>query len=395
MSQEINNSEYRAKMLKEMLALLNNGETVDEVKKLFQKTFKNVSATEISLAEQSLIEEGLPVEEIQKLCDVHATLFEGEVMGVTPQKEELKKIPGHPVHTFLLENQAINKLLNDIEKLSPKTKETAIPLLQQLWQIDLHYKRKENLYFPFLENYGITAPPKVMWGVDDEIRASLKKALFSLQDGAPDADFQIAEAIQMVRSMIKKEEEIFLPMSLEHFTTEDWIAIAAESDEIGYTFIENIAKWPDQTESNATRFSAPVQETNGLISFSTGTFDIEQLENILNLLPIDITFVDEKDQVRYFSRGKERIFPRTKAILGRNVENCHPPQSVHVVEELLSDFKRGTKDSEDFWLQIQDKFILIRYFAVRSPEGKYLGTLEVTQNIAPLKTLAGEKRLIM
>lgn len=132
----------------------------------------------------------------------------------------------------------------------------------------------------------------------------------------------------------------------------------------------------------------------GFIRFETGLLSLHQLETLMNHLPVDLTFIDENDVVRYFSHGKERIFARTKAVIGRTVQNCHPPQSVHVVEKLLADFKAGVKDAEDFWINIKDKFIYIRYFAVRDADGRYMGTLEFTQNIAPIRALEGQKRIL-
>ena len=133
---------------------------------------------------------------------------------------------------------------------------------------------------------------------------------------------------------------------------------------------------------------------DGFIRFETGIVSLKQLETLLNHMPVDLTFIDENDVVRYFSHGKERIFARTKAVIGRTVQNCHPPQSVHVVEELLKDFKSGVKDAEDFWINMKDKFIYIRYFAVRDEEGKYMGTLEFTQNVSEIRALEGEKRIL-
>lgn len=308
--------------------------------------------------------------------------------------QDPRKIEGHPIYTLLQENKALECMLEKLETTTQETKSARLFLLQSIMQIDLHYKRKENLYFPYMEGHGITAPPKVMWGVDDEIRRDLKSTIGAVQNDSPEVEELLTNTLQALRDMISKEEDILVPMVMEHFTEAEWGAIAAESDEIGYALIETPPEWrplPEEVQSTAVEKEIP----QGLVQLATGIFTIEQLESVLNYLPIDITFVDENDRVRYFSQSSERIFPRTKAVIGRKVENCHPPQSVHVVEKLLQDFKAGVKDSEDFWLAIQGKMILIRYFAVRAEDGRYLGTLEVTQNIAPLQAIEGEKRLLL
>ncbi|NLC37828.1 MAG: DUF438 domain-containing protein, partial [Clostridia bacterium] len=167
-----------------------------------------------------------------------------------------------------------------------------------------------------------------------------------------------------------------------------WEQIAQESDDIGYCLYQ-----PEVVEQEAS--SQPAELISpGEIRLETGVLNLEELTGILNHLPVDITFVDKDNIVRYFSQGKERIFARTKAIIGRKVENCHPPASVHVVEKLIADFKSGAKENEDFWLRLGDAYVYIRYFAVRDEKGEYLGTLEVTQNIAPIQKIEGEKRLV-
>lgn len=233
-----------------------------------------------------------------------------------------------------------------------------------------------------------------MWGVDDAIRGAIKEAKQYLIDYNGNAE-QVIACIQQVSrevsEMIFKEEHILLPMALDKLTEDEWVSIARESDQIGFCLIDPEHEWqPD-------RQPLPVQSTeerSGYIHLETGILSVQQLELMMNHLPVDLTFIDENDVVRYFSHGKERIFARTKAVIGRTVQNCHPPQSVHVVEELLRDFKAGVKDIEDFWIPLKDQFIYIRYFAIRDQEGKYMGTLEFTQNIKPIQALEGQKRIL-
>ena len=397
MSEFINNREYRKNTLKSILAQLHEGKTADEVKEQFSKAFDGVSAEEISQAEQALIREGLPIAEVQRLCDVHAEVFKGSIEEIH-QPAESFDIPGHPVNIMKQENRAIEELIAllrstlsgiaDINVRAHFTEE-----LDRLYTgVDIHYKKKENLLFPYMEQYGITAPPKVMWGVDDEIRDLLRAVQAASEKELPQ---KAEEAFTKATEMIFKEENILLPILQENLTDDEWKNVVDESAEFGYCLIDAVPEWKPQSSDPAQivqRSSGTV--TEGIVTLPTGSFTTEELTCLLNTLPIDITFVGKDDTVRYFSQSNERIFPRTPSVIGRNVSNCHPPASVHVVEKLVENFKDGVKDGEDFRIRMGDKYILIRYFAVRDTKGEYLGVLEVTQNIAPIQELTGEKRLV-
>ena len=203
------------------------------------------------------------------------------------------------------------------------------------------------------------------------------------------------QAIDKVKEMIFKEENILFPMVLETFSEDEWLAIAQDSDEIGYCLVEPEGVWRP-VNINVEQEEKPKEQlsSQGYLKFESGILTPKEISLILNHLPIDITYVDKDGVVKYFSQGKERIFARTKTIIGRKVENCHPPASVHIVEKLVEDLKAGKKDHEDFWIKMGDAFAYIRYFAVRDEKGEYVGTLEVTQNIAPIQDITGEKRLL-
>ncbi|OQB24666.1 MAG: Hemerythrin HHE cation binding domain protein [Firmicutes bacterium ADurb.Bin182] len=400
MSEMINNREYRRKVLKDLITDLHNGKSVDEVKQRFEDTFSGVSAAEISEVEQALIMDGMPVAEVQRLCDVHAAVFKGSIEDIHRPKEA-SEVPGHPVHTLKNENRALERLIEKnikphLEKLSNDRAE-AVKLLRKdlelLSAVDIHYKRKENILFPYLEKYGITAPPKVMWGVDDEIRALIKKAETALDDTPAVAAAAIREATDKINEMIFKEENILIPMMLEQLTEDEWEKIYNDSDEIGYCLIDKPVAWKPQGKEAAARKKENAGQEGALV-FPSGVLTLSETRCILNTLPFDITFVDKDDTVKYFSEGRDRIFARTKAVIGRKVTNCHPPASVHIVEKIIKDFKDGKKDHEDFWIKMGKRYVFIRYFAVRSEEGEFLGTLEVTQDIAPIVSIGGEKRLV-
>lgn len=399
MSKEINNSEYRKNAIKNMLKMLHEGKSEEEVKAIFRQAFDSVSASEISAAEQALIDEGMPVEEVQRLCDIHSAVFKGSIAEI--HKPAAYEMPGHPVWVVKRENREIEKVINRkiypaLERLksgAEGAKEDLLQALEMLAEIKYHYIRKENLFFPYMEKYGITGPPKVMWSVDDEIRRDIDAAIDAVKRGE-DIEAAVKKAADGAAEMIFKEENIMLPMLLEILSDAEWGKISEEEASLGFTLISQPPVWkPGEKTEKPVAAAKPVADS-GVITLPTGSFTVAELTAMLNALPIDISFVDKNGAVKYFSDNAERIFPRTKAVLGRDVRNCHPPASVHVVEKIIADFKSGKKDEESFWIQMRGNFIYIRYFAVRSPGGEFLGTLEVTQNISGIKALTGEKRLL-
>ncbi|MFA5468092.1 MAG: DUF438 domain-containing protein [Sphaerochaetaceae bacterium] len=391
----------REELLKDLIKRLHAGDAFDEVRAEFVKEFEGVSAQEIADVEKSLVEQGeVSVAEIQKLCDVHATLFEGSIDAIHGDKRRDSNI-GHPVWVLKEENRAIERLFSErIDKHAAALKEgqsEAVSALEKdledLWQIDRHYGRKENLWFPIMERYGITAPPQVMWGVDDEIREAIKTARSNLSFEKRTQFLELlALAKEKIVAMISKEEDILIPMVSEVFFATDWRHISEESAEVGFCLMDNHSEWtPPKLEE--AKVDGKLME-QGVVKLPSGSFTPEMLSRVLNALPIDITVVDANDEVLYFSQSSERIFPRTTAIIGRKVANCHPPASVHIVEKILNEFKDGSRDSAEFYIHLGDKYIFIRYWPIRDEEGNYLGTLEVSQDIAPLQKLKGDKRLL-
>lgn len=396
----INNNE-RMNTLKQIFKDLYNGKSVEEVKAFFDSKIGQVTIEEISQLQHEEMEEGdIPVSEMQRLYTAHTEIFKNSIEE--PKRyDRPEEEPGHPVHTFVLENREIENLIENklkVHALQFEQDDTSdnvfnlIDDLNLLLDIDKHYSRKENLIFPYLERYGIHGPTNHMWRINDYIRDGIKNAkkMLSNYDGEKEEVFNALRfVIEEVIHMIYREENILFPMALQNFTEDEWVKIAHESDEIGYCLINNVVEWKPKRNNIDEKAI-----TDGYIKMETGILSLKQLELLLNHLPVDITFIDQDDVVRYFSHGKERIFARTKAVIGRTVQNCHPPRSVHVVEELLADFKAGRKDHEDFWIKVKDKFVYIRYFAVRDENGDYVGTLEFTQNISQIKELEGEKRIM-
>ncbi len=394
----------RQETLKEIIKGVHEGEDMEVLKKKFRDLIKDVTPSEISKMEQTLIDEGMPEEEVKRLCDVHVEIFKESL-----DKQEIPTIPpGHPVHTFMLENRAAEKIMDEIdgmlERLGDPPNENVFKdsivglgsLLSDLSKIDFHYLRKENQLFPMLEAHDVSGPSQVMWGIHDDVRAMLKKASEQLSKGEPTTIVKtLKELIPTTREMIYKEEHILFPMSLEQLTESEWQKVRSGEGEIGYSWVKPEGDWPSEV---AVIYAGPSSEEEsieeGKIPLDTGNLSKEQINLMLTHLPVDLTFVDETDRVAYYSAGKERIFPRSPAIIGRHVQKCHPAKSVHIVEKIVGEFKAGTKDNAEFWLQMDDKVIYIRYFPVRDSEGNYKGTMEVSQDVTDIKKLEGEKRLL-
>ncbi len=402
MSELINNREYRQEQLKEVIRELHEGKTVEEVKEKFAAVIEGVSPKEIGEMEVQLVKEGLPIEEIQYLCDVHAAVFKGTLEEI----HHPEQVPGHPIYTMKQENEAItdlidNTILPHVEEFknddSRDNIDSLIEDFNKLWEIDKHYSRKENLIFPYLEKYGVTAPPKVMWGVHDEIRGKIKGILLDLDKYTGKRDElveKMEDALNQTKEMVFKEENILFPMSLDTLIEDEWITIYKESEEIGFAFIVPEKDWKLKRVDLEQEEEDKGLLEGGYVKFDTGVLNSEEIAAIMEILPGELSFVDKNDNVKFFTKGEHRIFARTKAVIGRSVENCHPHTSVHKVKQILEDFKSGKKDNEDFWIQLGEMFVLIRFFAVRNKDGEYLGTLEYVQNIAPIQELTGEKRLL-
>lgn len=390
----------RQDKLKEIILSLHDGVSLDKVIEEFKKHFDSVTTKEITEMEQALIrDEGITVDQIQSLCDVHAAVFEGSIEDIHRLEDYAEK-EGHPAEVFLAENRKIEQLIK--EEINPhlgKDDKTSILMLRiaydRLAQIDKHYTRKENLLFPKLEKVGITAPPKVMWGVDDEIRNEIREIIQLLAKPEPnmkDINEKINHNITRIIDMIFKEDNILMPMVLDHMTHFDWILVDASSDEIGY-FLERPSKSWILEDENEELPEEALNIAKGIVPMDAGELSFAEVNAILNTVPFDMTYVDKNGHVKYFSQGKTRIFHRPLTVVGRHVSMCHPPQSVHMVESIIEDLRSGKKDYEDFWIDFKDMFVYIRYFAVRDKEGNFLGTLEVSQDIKPIKMLEGQKRL--
>jgi DUF438 domain-containing protein len=302
-------------------------------------------------------------------------------------------MPGHPLFNFRTENELIARTIESIQGFVRRYTDGEFGVLEQLRQnaknlsiVLNHYDKKENMIFPILEKHGFAGQMQVMWGVDNDICNEIKKFTTLLEPQRPlvmSVESAFTEVARKVLDMVYKEEKVLFPETLSFFTAEDWQQMA---DEVAGKVAKPAVSYYEPEGS--------VSVPSGLIPLKTGALSADQIDLLLTNLPVDVTFVDENDEVRYFTQGKERIFTRTAAIIGRKVQNCHPPQSVHVVKKIIEDFKAGTRDVAEFWIQMQGAFVHIRYFALRDEAGAYKGVIEVSQNVAGIRALEGEKRLL-
>jgi uncharacterized protein len=399
--------EERRAALKGIIKDLHNGEDMAVLKQRFSDLIQGVEAPEIAKIEQELINEGLPAEEIKRLCHVHVEIFKEAL-----EEQDRPDPPvGHPIHTFMKENRASEKIMSDMSMLLGLLGQPPAPeafeehsralgeLIEQLSEINTHYTRKENQLFPMLEAHHFTGPSQVMWSIHDDIRAHMKQAREAFAGKHPvQTVTSLKEAIQAVRDMIYKEEHILFPTSLDMLTDSEWIKVKEGEADIGFAWVVPDTGWPDEilkdTGAPAPEPEEVLEDVAGALGLDTGGLNLEQINLLLTHLPVDVTFVDENDRVAYYSEGPERIFPRSPAIIGREVRNCHPPKSVHMVNKILDAFKSGTRDSAAFWIELGGKFIYIRYFPVRDANGRYRGTLEVSQDLTEIRKLEGENRLL-
>jgi DUF438 domain-containing protein len=386
--------------LKDIIRELNAGGDVEALKKRFAALAQDVSGAEIGALEQELLDEGLPEEKIRKLCDIHVQVFEGSLEA----QPAPTAVPGHPLHTLAEENKALKGLLAEVRAALAGIKpEPGIPpadaarlerLLEDLSQVEKHYLKKENQLFPRLESKGITGPSKVMWAVHDDIRAHLKDLKRALRLG--DANLVVRSAswvLHEIEDMVAKEEKILFPMSLEKLDRSDWVRVKKGEEEVGYAWIAPAPAWPSETAGPAEADAAAGAPRGG-ISLDTGRLSAEQIDLMMTRLPVDISFVDETDTVVYYSAAPGRVFPRSPGVIGRKVQNCHPPKSLDVVERILRAFRSGERDEAQFWIESGGRFIHISYFAMRDGGGAYRGALEVTQDATAIRGLRGERRLL-
>ncbi|MDK2783789.1 MAG: uncharacterized protein PWQ32_1378 [Thermococcaceae archaeon] len=442
MTELLNTREYKKEQLKKLLLRIHEGESVEKLKEEFRAVLSNISPLEIPLIEQELVKEGISARDIAKMCDLHVELFREAVKG-TEELEERDLPDGHPLKTLYLENKEIMKdaeMLNLYARTLATTKDERMrnEILGVLEEIVgnlrmvgfTHYNREEMLIFPYIERRGLTAIATVLWTKHDEIRAMIKQLaeLLRKREEMPWEEFverfknKAGEAAFALSDMVFRENNIFYPTLKALLSEGEWKAIKMQENEIGYykvkppewdpgedvkplhpweinpeLSVEQLLTLPKEVQQalrgQPLEFDKSGLKREGDMDLGTGYLNIEELKAIFEALPVDVTFIDRDDRVRFFSPG-ERIFTRTPSVLGRPVQLCHPPKSVYVVNKILKAFKEGRKKEATFWLRLREKYVYIKYVPLFNEKGEYIGTLEMTMDIAPYKAIEGEKRLL-
>lgn len=381
--------------IKEYLKRLEAQEELESVRADFVKEFENVDASEIMEAEQQLLKEGTPLATVQKLCDVHAALFKGKTIeekvveakrqaaGAIKQEKlsitsKLVEIKGHPLYTFSLENKEITRLVKKCRENVKKDyyKEEFHDLIGKLQDIAIHYAKKGDLLYPHLKvKYSINGPSDVMWTVDDEIRDEIK-LLSKKQDFDNKWLEDFDKLLVRIDDMIYKEANILFPNCATNFADEEWYEIYRDSKDYNKCLgVENVV-W-DKAESFLEGASKNFDDE---IVMAGGHMTIEQLSAMLNTIPLEITFVDKEDINRYFNEGP-KVFKRPGMAIDREVFSCHPPKIEVQVRKIIESFKNNTADKVPIWMEKNGRTMLVTYMAVRNKAGKYLGTVEIVQDM--------------
>lgn len=394
---------HRMDLLKGYVSRLSRGDSLEEVRKDFVENFQSVDAAEIAGAEQSLIQSGTPVEEVQRLCDVHSALFHGATReeqianaetavqasaaraAAAKAASTLPKMQpeGHPVNVFMAENRLIESLLQQTQEdlASAAGEDDVAADLKSLHVLSGHYARKGDLLYPLLKSrYDVTGPADVMWAVDDEIRDELK-VLTSSFSTMPDFRSRAEKVLSRAEEMIYKENNILLPLCIEHFTKQDWMSIYLELSGYEPILAEKAPVWE---EAEALREKPAARQTDSnddFISLGSGHMKREQIAAVLDTIPMELSFIDEQDINRYFNGGR-KVFKRPDAAIDRKVYACHPPKFAAMARQIIDELKSGEQDSVDVWMTKGGKPLLVRYMAVRDAQKNYIGTLECVQNMS-------------
>ena len=397
----------RVEQLKGFLKRLGTGEELGAVREDFASQFKHVEASEIMKAEQGLMREGTPLEEVQQLCDLHSALFHGstiheqmdaehaKVEAVLEAQEKSKSVvalvetAGHPLNQLTEENKALNDLIKELRpKVADKT--ATIDDVNRVRQLSVHYAKKGDLLYPKLKvDYAIGGPSMVMWTVDGDIRDQLGDLAKSSQS-VDDWYRRFDELLTRAQEMIYKEQNILFPICAENFSKEDWYQIYKDTAQYEDIFGVTRIAWPEADDALAAQTTKPSGDNNA-IGLIGGTLTVDQLDAMLNTMPMEVTFVDHEDNNRYFNDG-EKVFKRPTTAIGRDVYSCHPPKVEPIVRGIIDSFRKGDRDNVAVWLEKQGRPFYVNYMAVRDQHNNYIGTLELVQDMQFAKEYFGRSK---
>ena len=392
--------------------------SLEEARKALKDRVQHLAPYEIAIIEQEM------VEETEDECikeDIQAMLEVFQDVLVTKDQE----LPeNHPISCYRRENAKMKELLLSVEDLVqyPLIKNQWLELYEDLLKFKIHLSRKQNQLYPVLEKKGVTRPTTTMWTLDDFIRDEISECYNLLLENKEEEFIgKQAELVADVRDLMDKEENILYPTSLEMINEEEFRYMAEGDQEIGFAYISVQADKSDNSASASSSVSASTsgaplsglssapgfaKELAGLLgkygfnntdekmNVTTGQLTLDQINLIYQHMPVDLSYVDENELVCFYTDTKHRVFPRSKNVIGRDVKNCHPKASVHIVEEIIKKFRSGEQDKAEFWINKPDLFIYIVYYAVRDEKGKFRGVLEMMQDCTHIRSLQGSQTLL-
>ncbi len=404
-------TESKVEYLTDIIRQMCSGSNPEKEVQQFTEHCESISGEEVTAVFNQLSQENIRYENNDQVINFYHTVIDEKVAAHSLNRFA----PGHPVRVYLEENRLQRRLFKEASQLDPRQdKEQFLTVFNKICTVELHFVRKENQLFPMLEKHGWDSPSKNMWAFHDDIRAELKKVRQALE--ADDLDLVVKMfpyVISEMQRLIGVEEERLLPNAMEMLEESEWEDMRLGDEEIGWMLDKTPPPYPAVTEASepeeAVAEEAPkprrmkstpkrAKELPFSIEnadhFDEGYLTPEQVNLIFKFLPVDITYVNEDDRVVFYNRGDDRVFPRSANIIGREVKLCHPPKSVDQVLRILEEFKAGTKDHADFWINMRGKFIHIRYFAVRDAQKNYRGVIEMSQDVTEIRALEGEQRLL-
>ena len=384
--------------------------TLDEARAILRERVKTLRPYEIALAEQELKtfdEDECRKEDIQQMME----LFQDVLDRSRPDLPE-----DHPIMCYLRENDEMRRLLKQVEELAqyPVIKNQWLELYDELHKFRLHLSRKQNQLYSILERKGFDRPTTTMWLLDDFIRDEIRDARRLLEENKDDEFIAMQPTVVAdVLDLMQKEETVLYPTSLAMIRPAEFEEMKSGDREIGFAWIRVGKEAPKaDTSKETTPATAAAGFANELASLlgkygfgggstpgallevATGQMTLEQINLVYKHMPVDFSYVDENEIVRFYTDTDHRVFPRSKNVIGRDVKNCHPRTSVHLVEEIIEKFRRGEQNEVDFWINKPGLFIYIYYVAVRDEEGRFRGVLEMMQDCTRIRSLEGSRTLL-
>ena len=409
MNEHLNLEDQRIEKITNVLVdYLKGNITREQGKNQINNSFDKITAQEFALCEQKVGNHGIDDVELTDRIEELIELVEDVLVT-----NELDLKQGHPIDTYLKEVKAIRDLLGQIRLMKDKKfiKNQWLELYEKLSEIKTHFARKQNQLFPSLEKKGFDKPSKIMWSLDDEVEKTIKKAYGYLENDKEKEFLAMQDdVIEIVEDMMQKEEQILYPTAIDMVSDEEFVEMREGDDEIGYCLVDTPPAYGNVDAKKEAGVNKELLsdlkdlliqhgalenlDSDKELDVKQGKLTLEQINLIFKHLQVDLSFVDENEIMKFYTDTKHRVFPRSPGVIDREVKNCHPKESVYMVEEIIKAFRSGEQDEAEFWIDMGDKFIYIIYNAVRDENGKFRGVLEMMQDATHIRSLEGSQRLL-